>query len=1083
MFDSFDSSSDELTGNISGDQLDVMKINVTARLLNDKGTVITQNTAESNPANLTCKSDKTVTGGGGEITFPGGSSITGSTTGNSIRAIEKYGKMLTPNDASTAEDIRLQFDSQTGDFSYKIDGNLFPKQVELIISAMDSVCNKITKGVRFEVPGRPFTVKKTTHEAGWSDGAGGNIIADLLNLDDSGDIEYYKYDPYRTQLFVLEEIDDSQTIKQSFISNDYFTFMPDANKALLAALAWWHMNYNNWNTVCAFWANLSDFIRMLSKEPDFMKEFQKQAVSRYNDHVYYRLPYPLQEKLTKLKLKMYDYCGKESTTEFEVDINYPPDIENLRFNEDSVYTNDVPVLIATVTDRGKNLSFEGLTLMLNGKPVSSGDFSWSPDTGEFIFKPVKVLDQGAYAAVLLAVDEKGNKTERKINFIFTKKNYPLIALGKSDYDDIEGNLDGIINEGERIYLNLELTNQGEGTALAIQAELLNRSRYIKGIPEYKSAYDDIKASESKYNSKGYEFVVNDSIFDQQDIDQLLADFVLRVTYAIKKMNDPSVVYKTIELPFSLPIFRLDPALAQFNIKLLDGEKETLNSEYYIKGQWYSKGCFLETIKMDQYSGNQISDQSGGIEIDKASHTFSAKVNLLPGDNRFVVTATADNGVVRTAEVSVKLLSQVGIKLDSIADTREPNVTVTGNAWTVNSKLESVKIYLNGEPVGDAVLEGGGRFSLPVTLNGGENIIRAVARDDQGKSAMDEIKINIHGPLTLHWQKAHWNTTETPVAACGSYEVEGDDIASIVTYVNNTPSTYEVVIDRNLRTFCTTADLQPGSNLLRAVGTTTGGVTAEAYSRVEYGGLSITFDPVPEVVYTSTVTITGSFTLTNIDPYNIQIEVTDCEGGVLYYTPTIDPIAHTFTATITLHDPIIEPWFGPCQIGDPCPHTIIATINQAGGNTDDLVRITRLQSSQVYDVGTSSVYLCCGDSTGWIEGGFLLDSPSVHITSIRYHMYYCSGSDEWHDVTIWDEISETWHLDFDVAPEAPSRFYDVELTDNFGHTTICSGETTWCEWKEGDPIPFDPNKVKNTKRVRPNEQRKHKPKRAVDGARE
>jgi hypothetical protein len=1103
---------------------------VTYSNLSGSGSTVTGNSSNSSSNclfssglfELSEKASKPVSGSGGGI-FTLGPAWGGCTSLALQRGKEIPGETPTqisiPSGFTAGDEIKFDYSEQTGAFSLQAHPNSFSRTLKVTISAYDESCNHASQSVDFFFSGlgfqgleSPFWENETSTEIPTEypvvngNLPYGQVILNYINRvydASSGKNEFNLYEPdyTRTELY----INGSQV--NSFLLYDQLNIQAKANidadklyyYSLFSGL--WTLESPGFSFIFNAIVQIFDAFFPDSEANSWQKIIPQEyypRITKYQkieyyydnrlvlwgayvpDHLTYIPIRPLPEGWNNARSVIYDYEGNKSETFFKFNVVYKPLIFDFKYSEFTSGSPEKSSITASIRDYGDNVDISGIRLILDGIeiPIGQLNFKWDGDQYRGSIKyylPMEMPD-GEHTAILEVSDLNGNKDRKEIVF---STSFIKLILDRVEYRDIEGNGDGIINEGERIYIDLNLKNTGKVTAEEVKAELLNKSRYIKGVPEPKADYGKLPFNFSVINNKPYEFVVENQIFAQVDVEKVYAEFILHVTYQIT--SGENKIERTAELPFTVPIEKLDPAFADFRIWLNSSIKETLNPNYTLRGGWYINGTFVEGIKAENYSGSSVIP----VEIvrDDINQTFTGNAALTPGDNRFVVTATADNGIVRTAEVSVKLLSQVGIKLDSIADTREPNVAVTGEAWTVNSKLENVKIYVNGGLIGDAAVDSGGRFSLPVTLNGGENIIRAVARDDQGKSAMDEIKINMHGPLTIRWERAHSRVNETPIRACGSYEVEGDDIASIVTYVNNTPNTYEVVIDRNLKTFCTKADLQNGNNILRAVGTTTGGVTADAFSRVEYGGLSVSFDPVPEVVYTSTVTITGSFTLTNIDPYNIQIEVTDCESGVLYYTPTIDPIAHTFTTTITLHDPIIPPWAGPCHFGDPCPHTIIATINQAGSNADDLVEITRLQSSQVYGVETTSVYMCCGDSTGWIEGRFLLDSPSVHITSIRYHMYYCSGSDEWHDVTIWDEISETWHLDFDSTPESPSRFYDVELTDNFGHTTICSGETTWCEWKEGDPIPFDPNKVKNIKKVRPNEKRKHKPKRAVDGGRD
>jgi hypothetical protein len=589
-------------------------------------------------------------------------------------------------------------------------------------------------------------------------------------------------------------------------------------------------------------------------------------------------------------------------------------------------------------------------------------------------------------------------------------------------------------------------------------------------------------------------VVNDKVFERDDIDRVEAEFVLRLT----ELDYYTGGSKTTDLPFTLVIERMDPAMALFEISVIKPSSQTMEPSLRLEGSWKTFGTDLKSldIRITQDSlpastaRNSLAAFQNDLTVIKndTQKTFYANATLGLGDNRFVVTAAADNGVVRTTEVSVKLLSQVGIKLDAIADTKDPNVTVTGNAWTVNSKLEKVEIYLNGGLIGDAVLESGGLFSLPVTLNGGENIIRAVARDDQGKSAMDEIKIKMHGPLTLRWQRAHWRTSETPVAACGSYETEGDDIASIVTYVNNTSNTYEVVIDRNLKTFCTKADLQPGSNLLRAVGTTTGGVTADAYSRVTYqtgGVLSIEFDSLPPQGV-SNFTLTGRFTLNSNNPYTITVYGPGIEDPWMEYIPVIDHAARTFYVNVALPDPPFSPAScgdGACcceQVFNYFEGTIIQDL-EAAFNGIEVIQTNPVCSNGMTHFDDSLLT----DGTGIVQGTFALNVPGAHVAEMRLSVQDADYDTYEFNITDYDEATGTWQVFVDVSPNLVDSYtyFRLAIFDTFDNSFGCF-QSGYVPYSNGnDKNITNKNKKENKKKCIQNPERKRAPKRAVDGTQE
>ena len=1063
-------------------------------------------------------------GGGGVFTL--GPAWGGCTSLALQRGKEVPGETPTqisiPSGLTAGDEIKFDYDKQTGAFSLQAHPNSFSRTLKVTLDAYDESCNHGSQSVDFYFSGigfqgleSPFWENETSTEIPTEypvvngNLPYGQVILNYINRvydPGSGKNEFNLYEPdyTRTELY----INGSQV--NSFVLYDQLNIQAKANinadklyyYSLFSGL--WTLESPSFSFIFDAIAQIFDAFFPESEANSWQKIIPQEyypRITKYQkieyyydnrlvlwgayvpDHLTFIPIRPLPEGWNNARSVIYDYEGNKSETFFKFNVVYKPLIFDFKFNEFTSGSTEKSSITALIRDYGNNLDISGIRLMLDGIeiPIGQLNFKWDEDQyrGSIIYYLPLDMPDGEHKAILEVSDLNGNKDRKEIVF---STSFIKLVLDKVEYRDIEGNGDGIINEGERIFIDLNLKNTGKVTAEEVKAELLNKSRYIKGVPEFKAYYGQLPFNFSVINNKPYEFVVENQIFAQVDVEIVYAEFILQVTYQIT--SGEKKITKTIELPFTVPIEKLDPALADFRIWLNSSIKETLDPNYTLKGGWYINGTFIKEIKAENYSGSSVIP----VEIvrDDSNQAFIGNAVLTPGENRFVVTATADNGAVRTAEVSVKLLSQVGIKLDSIADTKDPNVTVTGNAWTVNSKLEKVEIYLNGGLIGDAVLDGG-RFSLPVTLNGGENIIRAVARDDQGKSAMDEIKVNIHGPLTLRWQRAHWRTTETPVAACGSYEVEGDDIASIVTYVNNTPNTYEVTIDRNLKTFCTTAGLQPGNNLLRAVGTTTGGVSAEAFSRVEYntgGVLSITIDPPVNPAFETTATITGSFTLVNADPYSIQISVVDCEVNSVSYTPTINPLIHTFTATINLHDTIpndFSPGDNRCDPPMPCDHIVTATITQGANSANNAAWITRTEEMEVYGVDQTSGFVCNIDTSGWIEGSFLLNVPSAHIASIRYHMYFWGGGDLWLDVPIYDEVSGIWHLDFDTTPNSPSGNFELEITDTFSNVGVCSGVIGWCQSNKGDPIPFDPNKAKNIRRVQPDERRKRAPKRAVDGA--
>jgi len=817
----------------------------------------------------------------------------------------------------------------------------------------------------------------------------------------------------------------------------------------------------------------------------FETEYRNNLTMKYNypilrdqykpDYVVYEPPIPLPEGENTAKVVIYDYNDNQAVTKHKFEVVYTPRILSFGFNKNYNIDNGVYAFDAYIQDYGNDVQSPNISLLIDNKeyPWKDVGFQWDKNSykGYASFCPKNSFAVGVHKAELIITDQHGHTANQSITFGIKKIEFNLDEIITRD---IEGNGDGNLNEGERIYLDLGLLNLGDEPAFEVSAELVNRSRYIKGIPEPLSVYGTISSKAKAFNSKAFEFVISDSIFAPQDIDSVTADFTLIVSY--KTAADQEVFIKT-EFPFSLTIIRLDPTFSQFNLFIDRSVTETANPNFTLKGSWLSSGCFLKDLTAEHQNGNSTQLI---VSRDDMLKTYSANVILHVGENKFVVTATTDSGLSRTAEVSVKLLSQVGIELDSIADTKDPNVVVTGNAWTVNSKLEKVEIYLNGGLIGDAVLEGG-RFSLPVTLNGGENIVRAVARDDQGKSAMDEIKVNMHGPLTLRWQRAHWRTTESPLAACGSYEVEVDDIASIVTYVNNIPNTYEVVIDRNLKTFCTKADLQPGSNLLRAVGTTTGGITSDAYSRVIYqtgGVLSIEFDSLPPQGV-SNFTLTGRFTLNSNNPYTITVYGPGIEDPWMEYIPVINHAARTFSVNVTLSNPPIGCGDGQCcceQVFNYFEGTIIQDLD-AAFNELEVVQtnavcsngLTRIDDS-LYTVGT-----------GFIEGTFALNVPGAHVSNMIIGITDVDFNYHEFNITDYNEASGTWQIYIDVSPSHITATTSVyfRIWDTFGNSFACFQDAEI--YSGGKKIRLDEkNKIENKRNKIRNPERKREPRRTVDG---
>lgn len=277
-------------------------------------------------------------------------------------------------------------------------------------------------------------------------------------------------------------------------------------------------------------------------------------------------------------------------------------------------------------------------------------------------------------------------------------------------------------------------------------------------------------------------------------------------------------------------------------------------------------------------------------------------------------------------------------------------------------------------------------------------------------------------------------------------------------------------------------------LISSAGTTSGGVIAESYEQNEYstpGMLSIKLDPVDNPVFTGTADITGIFTLANADPFDIKIEVTDCSGGLAStYTATVDSYSQRFSATIDLHSPIDNEYIHDdleCKPSTPCEHTITAIITQGELSTDDATWISSVKALEAYGIDNFGDFICeQGNSTGWIEGSFLLSVPNAHVSEIKVKTYVGGGKTIWLDVRDIDESRGFWHLDFDITPNSPLGDFEVEITDTFGNRDVCACVTKGCKVKKSSPVQTDSNDDKNKKSNKTSEPRKREPKK-TDGA--
>ncbi|MBN2134923.1 MAG: hypothetical protein JW737_04265 [Acidobacteria bacterium] len=774
----------------------------------------------------------------------------------------------------------------------------------------------------------------------------------------------------------------------------------------------------------------------------------------------------LKEGMHTAKVKACDYSGNCTSTEtMEFTIVWKPEIYNFSYTVKSAYEEGLPALTATIQDKGDNLDPSRFRFWIDN--IEQNPTTWKFDIEKGYFEwycPEGHLPSGEHKAKLVAEDTMGHQGYSEV--AFTIKGQPDLSIVDIYHRDIEGNGDLTINEGERIYLDLTVANNGECDTDNMFGELVSRSEYIQGVPESTARYGFVKMGEQATNMVPYEFVVNKDIFTTNEQDVLKAEFVLKLRYT----DRDSKLLLTYEIPFTLEIERYNPIFAEFGVSLERDSSSTFDPSYTVRGSWEATGGIsLKSLKLTQ-DYTQITSaeaftpaytESLNPVIDYDAKTFEASTTLRHGNNRFYVEAVSDTAVRKSAEVNISLLSKIELKLDALADTTNPDQILKGSVTTVNSRPAAVEIHLNGKLLGNHAIPNGS-FEYPITLESGENLLRVVAYNNYGDRDEETIRVSLQSEFMIKWERGSRTTDQDHLNVCGSYTTGSYPLSEIRVHRDNTLQITPVAIDNTNKTFCVDAPLEYGANVLRARAFSTGGENSNAYMTVTRTGgspgLSITLDPVTTPTTSTTQTITGSFTLATADPYTIRVYI---DYPRRWFTPTINHVAGTFTCEITLHEAETSDCYDLWNCSRP--NEIIADIEQNSDWENDLDTIVQGPPACI-TLSEYEVELCFGHQfDGYMGGNFDLKVPGAHVSSIILTVQTDNGP-HIYNVTNYDESTGEWIHYFDLGGDYFTSQASVELIDTYGNTSTCYNTSYMCAWKKNDPVPFGDDGKKKPKKV-------------------
>ncbi len=450
---------------------------------------------------------------------------------------------------------------------------------------------------------------------------------------------------------------------------------------------------------------------------------------------------PLAEGAHTAEVSATDNVGLTSVKTVNFEIAAPPLIERFQYRPESRHNPNVPAITATIIDN-TGIDESSITLVIDGEAVDRAKLVFHSQTGWLAWNPEKPFRSGGHKATLWVQDVAGNDSEAELDFTIAPESrvegMPF-SIGRVEVVDIRGNNNGVANEGERLFLYIELYNETKEEQKITSAIVRNDNPYIASLFEPVSAYSAISSEDSASNLRPFEIVVAAAI------DRLAYEGTVDapMTIHIATAQNPA----GWDLPFNIPVHSLNPAFSTVTVSIDPVRSPVNETSQTITGRFESKGSKVELITAT--AGGRLYYAA----VNEGGGTYSVNVPLSPGNNRIIIEAINRSGIRSTAETNITGTNSAPMLRFVEKDACEP-IAGSDPAQTVcrfrglyspaGGSFRSFKAYvggvekpwLNSELNADGSWNGRLKFLCdPATYN-----IRFVVEDAFGNTASDETEL-------------------------------------------------------------------------------------------------------------------------------------------------------------------------------------------------------------------------------------------------------------------------------------------------------------------------------------------------------